>query len=495
VAGALIRAQDVAALQLSCQAQADAVTAKCTVTNLPLGRKLPLDFAVRIGAGTEANCNNQTDYATHLTTGQCTLNTAGLSGSQPIAVKLGSSAWQTTSYNAELRPLAITTVSPANVITAGGTPITLLGWGFAVAQSGYSRVITVTNTSNNPLYVYPTLVKVDTASLIAAKKLRDDCGDLRLHDEYGPLNYWLQDGCNTAATELWVNLPHVPRGTGVVTLTYGDAQLTSRSSGAETFLFFDDFNDGVLDAHWTVPTGDFYKQTETGGQLRITGQTNSSNQYNPVGFTLNLWQLTLPDSLAIDSELSVVAGSNNFKASLGTELNLQGGKNIAYWNGSWNTVGQSSVTNATFEQHKFSMGITPSQIRWTENNDLNNVLGSMTVNKPSLGAFTYGPDAVTAFDARFDNIRLRPYAFPEPTTVVGDEGASSGVTVLIGGLPCTNVMFSNATQLTCLAPPHASGSVDVTVINPNGQQTILANGLVYQGQVATRAVYLPVLRR
>ncbi len=496
VAGALIRPQDVAALTVSCQPQADGVTARCTVANLPLGRKLPLDFAVRIGDGPPAGCVNQPDYSTHIATGVCVVSTAGLSDTQPVALRLPPGDWRTAGA-VDLRPLALTRVSPAWTLPAGGARLTLEGRRFALGPTGYTRPITLTNATGRPLYAHPTLVTLNTAELIAAGKLRADCGDLRFYDEYGALPYWLEDGCNTTATRLWVKVNYLPAGASAIILTYGNARLASASDGAATFTFFDDFADGVVDPRWTLQSGSFFTLQETGGQMRLTGQTSDANKYQPAGFYLNLWQLTLPADFAFDSELTVVTGPASFKAGLGTALNLQGmgsgGKNISYWDGSkWNVVGTSTINSGTFSSRKFSIGVsgTPTRtLRWRENGALNTVQATWTTPDPSIGHFTYSPDAVAAFDARFDNIRIRPYAFPEPTSTAGAE-RPVGVRVRIGEMPCADIIVEDATRLTCTAPPHAVGCVDVTITNPDGQSDTLSHGLCYRVMV-----YLPLALR
>ncbi len=138
--------------------------------------------------------------------------------------------------------------------------------------------------------------------------------------------------------------------------------------------------------------------------------------------------LNLPRDMAIDANLSIVSGPASFKAGLGSDLTLVGlsanGKNIAHWAGGWNVVGVSPITTGVLNEYEFSMGITgslPRVIRWREGGDLNTVRATWSTAMPTLGMFSYAPDAIAAFDARFNNIRIRPFSFPEPTASVGDE--------------------------------------------------------------------------
>jgi hypothetical protein len=55
----------------------------------------------------------------------------------------------------------------------------------------------------------------------------------------------------------------------------------------------------------------------------------------------------------------------------------------------------------------------------------------------------------------------------------------SGATVKFGGAAATNVVFQDSTAITAMTPAHAAGSVDVVVINPDGQTGTKAAGFTY----------------
>ena len=498
VAGAVLRAQDLPALNVICAPDANGSTATCTVSNLPLGRKAPNDFQIRIGgAGGAAaqNCVTRMDYGTHLGTATCAgVPTNSLTGTQPVFIRLGGGDWLMTSRPIDLGSLAITAISPNGGSPSGGTPVTVTGRRFDTTPAGYRVPITLSNPSGAELYNYQVLVQLDTAGLISQGKLRSDCGDLRFSDAYGNLDYWLEEGCNTTQTRIWVKAAYVPAGTSVITLTYGNLGLTSASDGRKTFAFFDDFEDGVISPYWRIGTGSFYTVTETGGKMVISGTTDVANQYNSGSFYLNNYMLTYPASFAIDSEMSVMAGSLNFKSSLGANdgvLGLWGspsgsplGKNIGYYSSGWQSVGRSTINTATFVNRKFSVGVTGDTasrtVYWMENGDLANPRAIRTgVSNPGVGFFTYGPDSVASFDVRFDNVRIRNFVFPEPVTALGAE-SWPGLQLTFDGIPCRNLAIIDSTTLTCVTPPHAAGAVNVTVTNPDGTSYTLADGFTYR---------------
>ena len=140
----------------------------------------------------------------------------------------------------------------------------------------YRKSITISNTGST-LTDYQILTTIDTASLITALKMRSDCGDIRCTDTDGSvlLNHWIESGCNTISTKIWVKIPSVPTGTKTIYLYYGNPSSTYDNSlgGNNTFLFFDDFEDNSLDTtvRWNDVGG---TNTESNGRLTVTPGTN-----------------------------------------------------------------------------------------------------------------------------------------------------------------------------------------------------------------------------
>ena len=112
------------------------------------------------------------------------------------------------------------------------------------------------------------------------------------------------------------------------------------------------------------------------------------------------------------------------------------------------------------------------------------------MNTSSIGFFYYSPDAVASFDARFDNVRIRNYAYPEPTIALGAEVAS-GARVTLDSRPCASVSVVNGTKLTCAIPAHPAGVVDVAITNPDGSSSRLPSSFTYRE--APRRAYLPII--
>jgi hypothetical protein len=114
----------------------------------------------------------------------------------------------------------------------------------------YRKPITINNTKNsNTLTDYQVLITLDTQSLISQGKMRSDCGDIKFIDSDGTtsLNYWLESGCNSSNTRVWVKVPSIPaKSTKTIYLYYGNQNAASQSNGTSTFLAFDLKFDGPI---------------------------------------------------------------------------------------------------------------------------------------------------------------------------------------------------------------------------------------------------------
>ncbi|HET6890238.1 MAG TPA: IPT/TIG domain-containing protein, partial [Pyrinomonadaceae bacterium] len=62
---------------------------------------------------------------------------------------------------------------------------------------------------------------------------------------------------------------------------------------------------------------------------------------------------------------------------------------------------------------------------------------------------------------------------------ISGTGFASGATMSFGGMPATNVTVVGSTSINATTPAHASGSVNVVVTNPGGENGTKTNGYLY----------------
>ncbi|MBI4424357.1 MAG: DUF2341 domain-containing protein, partial [Elusimicrobia bacterium] len=158
------------------------------------------------------------------------------------------------------------------------------GWYDAAWQ--YRRTLTINSSNASALTDYQVLLTLDTASLVAAGRLKADLSDVRFTGDDGvtPRSYWIE-----SATKVWVKVPSIPAsGSVTLYLYYGNSAAASASSVTDTFVFGDDFTgaDGASpdSARWDgIETGTVQSGSSReiqGGALRLTyGSAAGANVY------------------------------------------------------------------------------------------------------------------------------------------------------------------------------------------------------------------------
>ena len=180
----------------------------------------------------------------------------------------------------------------------------------------YRKSIRIEEKSGSNLTDYSVLVTIDTQSLISAGKLQSGCQDIRFTDKDGSttIDYWIESGCNTASTEIWVKIPSLSALTAKnIYFYYGNTSASSVSNKTNTFEFFDDFNDGdisnVDDGSALGWGGIFQNISEENGILTFfNATTNDVCLQIDTGYPADYF----PAGSVIRARVKMVTSSTNF---------------------------------------------------------------------------------------------------------------------------------------------------------------------------------------
>jgi hypothetical protein len=308
----------------------------------------------------------------------------------------------------------------------------------SLSQWKYRRAITINNTSNsNNLTDYQVLITLDTQSLISAGKMRSDCGDIRFINSDGQtlLNYWLESGCNTASTKIWVKVPSIPASsTKTIYVYYGNPSATSLSNGTATFDFFDDFEDGNYDG-WT------WNRFESDDTLSLETTNPIDGSYSlreDQGYQWGYVRAYSPFINGINLAFKVKAKQTGYTymdngSGMGFGIMFYDNSNTLLKTLLW-IVYTTTVPENNAVWHEYAPSIQRVD-NWNLPND--------QIGERELILANYAPTSATKIriKAQIQNVdygtfwtdlyRVRKYTSPEPTTSVGTEEKRSSIIPLI----------------------------------------------------------------
>jgi len=102
----------------------------------------------------------------------------------------------------------------------------------------YREAITFTVTSSSSdVTDLDTWFSMNTSTAITAGKMKGNCDDLRFTSATGkPIPYFINSGCNSAATKIWVRVDLIPKNSTQYTLYayYGNP---SAPAGSNSYKF------------------------------------------------------------------------------------------------------------------------------------------------------------------------------------------------------------------------------------------------------------------
>jgi hypothetical protein len=295
------------------------------------------------------------------------------------------------------------------------------------------RPIKINNSLNtNALENYQVQVFVTFDS-----DMQSDFDDLRFtdNDKITPLNYWVENYNPNENATVWVKVPLIPANENhTIYMYYGNPAAASGSNGDSTFVFFDDFESGdlnkwtkVIDSVWSIASD----QKHSGTYSLRASQVSSTDKYI-VASGVNEADVLFEAWWRLSSDASDVAQA--VRASSSTpineyEINWEGGEEdwalAKIINGNWSSI-ITTESNPPSEDTWFKMTVI---IKGTEMK----ILKDDSQLLPSSGwqdvgsQLTSGSIAFRAWGIPageywwMDDVKVRKYTDPEPTTSTGDE--------------------------------------------------------------------------
>ena len=136
------------------------------------------------------------------------------------------------------------------------------------------------------------------------------------------------------------------------------------------------------------------------------------------------------------------------------------------------TFGGAAATNIVFNSATSVSCTTPAHAAGTVNVVVTNPDGQTGTG---TNVFTFNPlPTVTSC-----NPPAGPPSGGNSVTITGTGFLATPTSITFGGAAATNIIFNSATSVSCTAPAHAAGTVNVVVTNPDGQSGTGTNVYTY----------------
>jgi len=285
--------------------------------------------------------------------------------------------------------------------------------------------------------------------------MKPDFSDLRFiryNDNTTELDYWIEKKVDGSWCNVWLEIADniTTENKTLAWMYYGNPDASSASNGDETFLFFDDFNDGIYRDKWNIDENSdsigtayqfngklFLRTREINRTISlITKESFESLFDNNNGTVLeyDVWtRYNPPYPKGKDGSLrTYILNESNNKWIRGIYAGWSG--NVKLEDNKDNSTILGRTSRRTNNIHAFvSLGcnISNTFMRWKEINDpgwieddfndsiQTNMTGSIASVKIKLELHCGGSKEGQWSQVAFDNLKLRKYHDPEPEYYIG----------------------------------------------------------------------------
>jgi hypothetical protein len=299
-------------------------------------------------------------------------------------------------------------------------------------NSSWSRRAPVTiNNPGSALTDYQ--VRVDVAY---DADMQPDFDDIRFADANGStlLPHWRGNYALSTSAIFWVKVPSIPSGTKTIYMYYGNASIGSASNGTATFDFFDDFSGDL--SQWTIdPENTDDKVYIYNGALRHdpdSSQTKNSyfdtrlitKNYKILNGIIE-YEVYLAGTARIIHQLGWRVPSLNFENGYCWRVqtsNGDGGHLRFTGKASWVTFGTVFPDVLANTWHTVKEVVNGSNYTgYVDGGSAYTGTDSTKLTADYLVSHVHGVNLTSSSYVLVDNIRVRQYASPEPTTSIGSE--------------------------------------------------------------------------
>jgi hypothetical protein len=314
----------------------------------------------------------------------------------------------------------VTVNADAGNCSANVTLPSVLASGCLSGWTYYTR-IDIANPLRQTLTNHQVMLTIDTELLIRDGKMNVNGNDIRFADtNCNQLDFWIQSGINTRSTIIWVEVPLIREaGNTEIKMFYGNPGAANASNGFNTFVFFDDFEDGNHSG-WSFANPALWTVQNFQGNNRLSIQNPGGGSPAVLAANVGL------DEYVVDQDYFPVR-DNSMGGPIFEFDNFLNYHSYHSMPGSDEVMisifrnGSPDYSRSWIVKHNPGAWFIETAERRTKSRDVNYIFNGTPVDRmpqvfsDGAGVWAYG-DAVY-----FDNVRVRKYAELNPDVRVREE--------------------------------------------------------------------------
>ncbi len=342
----------------------------------------------------------------------------------------------------------------------------------------YQQAITINSTNTSTLTNYQVEVTLNTQTLISAGQMQADCADIRFTDSSGNLlPYWIESGCDTTSTQIWIKINTIAASTNTtIFLYYGSLNAAPESNGHTTFNYFDQ---GSQINNW-ITSGSSGQNTATGDPAPsyYANSSNGDYMYKNINLTSN-------ELLTFDANTNALGDFYFLTNSSGAGQMYRTGISSGWFGfattNSWTSwtapTGTSPISANTWNKYQIAITSPTSATLYYKltsgDSPLINgtLLGTYTISNNGGYIGLVGDAAGSSNITYWDNIIVRQYSSPEPTTTVSTTVTNltnNQLQLEVGVNPfITFQVSSNSLNIGTLSPTLVSSATNSLTLSSN----------------------------
>ena len=211
---------------------------------------------------------------------------------------------------------------------------------------GYSKRKPITINSGSALTNYQVKLTVAYDSDMQA-----DFDDLRFttSDQTTQLSYWLESKTDSSTATIWVKIPSLVSGNNTIYMYYANASVTTASNGDNTFVFFDDFENGNL-SKWSQYNPSYPASISTEWSSRA--RTYSAKIVKPAADTDCGITRTINESsvqVIVDAKITSIGSGAGLYIRISGGSQLSSVTTVSDWTVTWTATAPKALNLTSYQ--------------------------------------------------------------------------------------------------------------------------------------------------